>query len=169
MASHCLEHTANPIRALKEWKRILVKNGLLLLVLPHKDGTFDWRRPVTTLKHMIWDYENNTAEDDLTHVSEELALRDLERQPAGSPEEFKQTLLTNKVYRCLHHHVFDTKTAVTLVDYIGLQLDYLATLQPYLIVILGRRSGRRIGNSRFLRPFAMFCTRSPFPSDHPRT
>ncbi|HEX4426176.1 MAG TPA: class I SAM-dependent methyltransferase, partial [Terriglobales bacterium] len=52
LACHCLEHVANPLRALREWKRVLKENGLLMLVLPHKDGTFDWRRPPTPLSHM---------------------------------------------------------------------------------------------------------------------
>ena len=30
IASHCLEHMANPIRTLLEWKRVLGKDGMLL-------------------------------------------------------------------------------------------------------------------------------------------
>ena len=67
LACHCLEHIANPLRALAEWKRVLKDEGLLLLILPHKDGAFDWRRPTTTLTHMIEDYENAVGEEDLTH------------------------------------------------------------------------------------------------------
>ena len=109
LASHCLEHVANPLRALAEWKRILKDDGLLLLVLPHKDGTFDCRRPVTTLAHMVEDYEKQIGEDDLTHLPEILALHDLEKdKPAGSPEEFRARSLENRANRALHHHVFDT-------------------------------------------------------------
>ncbi len=66
LASHCLEHVANPLRALGAWKRVLRRDGLLLLVLPHKAGTFDWRRPTTSLAHMIEDYRDGIKEDDLT-------------------------------------------------------------------------------------------------------
>ena len=41
LSSHMLEHTANPIKALKEWKRIIKDKGYLILIVPHKDGTFD--------------------------------------------------------------------------------------------------------------------------------
>ena len=47
-SSHSLEHVANPIKALLEWKRVIRDHGLLLLILPNRDYTFDWRRPVTS-------------------------------------------------------------------------------------------------------------------------
>jgi SAM-dependent methyltransferase len=57
ISSHMLEHTANPILALSERVRLLKDQGYLVLLLPHKDGTFDHRRPVTTIQHLIADYE----------------------------------------------------------------------------------------------------------------
>ncbi len=46
LSSHTIEHTANPLQALAEWIRVLKTSGLLVLALPHRDGTFDYRRPV---------------------------------------------------------------------------------------------------------------------------
>ena len=120
LASHCLEHVANPMRALGEWKRVLKQDGVLVLVLPHKEGTFDWRRPTTPLAHMIEDHKNGVGEDDLTHLPEILALHDLEKdKPAGSPEQFRQRCMENVSKRAMHHHVFDTYAALQLVDYAG--------------------------------------------------
>lgn len=166
LASHCVEHIANPIRALGEWKRVLVKGGSLLLVLPHRDATFDWRRPVTPLEHMVRDYESHTAEDDLTHLPEVLALHDLERDPpAGSPEQFKERCLANATNRAMHHHVFDIRTALRLLDYAGFQLRVVAAFRPFHIVILAKKGTDRPDNSRFLRPDAKCLLRSPFASD----
>src|SRR4030066_877772 len=75
LSSHVLEHTANPILALSEWARLLKDQGLLVLLLPHKEGTFDHRRPVTTLQHLIADFDAGMAEDDLTHMPEIMALQ----------------------------------------------------------------------------------------------
>src|SRR5580698_7804560 len=62
-ASHVLEHVANPLRALTEWKRIVRPSGTVLLVLPHKRHTFDHRRPFTTFDHIKADFESNVSEE----------------------------------------------------------------------------------------------------------
>jgi SAM-dependent methyltransferase len=166
LASHCLEHVANPLRALAEWKRVLRYGGSLLLVLPHKDGTFDWRRPITPLAHMVEDYEKQIGEDDLTHLPEILALHDLEKdEPAGSPEQFRIRSMENSVNRALHHHVFDTPTAVQLIDRAGFRVMQVDNFRPFHIVILAHSCGETPDNARFLGPSARYRRSSPFPSD----
>jgi SAM-dependent methyltransferase len=167
LACHCLEHVANPLRALAEWKRVLRIGGLLLLVLPHKDGTFDWRRPTTPLRHMIEDYENAVGEDDLTHVPEILELHDLSRdEAAGTREQFERRCLANLTNRAMHHHVFDTMAALAVVDYIGFEIQRIDNLNPCHIVILARRTNQPIDNRRYFEPSSEHWRRSPFPSDH---
>ena len=72
--SHCIEHIANPLKAISEWKRILKDNGLILLIVPHKDKTFDHNRPITSLSHLIEDMKTDVQEDDSTHLPEILEL-----------------------------------------------------------------------------------------------
>ena len=55
-ASHVIEHVANPLRALAEWIRVLKDDGVLLMIVPHKEGTFDHLRPVKSLKHLLDDF-----------------------------------------------------------------------------------------------------------------
>jgi SAM-dependent methyltransferase len=166
LASHVLEHIANPLRALAEWMRVLKDDGLLLIVLPHKDGTFDWRRPTTTLAHMIEDGDRNMDEDDLTHLEEILALHDLDRdKPAGSFEQFRSRCTANFHNRAMHHHVFDTHAAVRLMDRAGLQLLRVDVLRPFHIFLTCQKPSRTPGNEAFLSERAMYRQRSPFPSD----
>jgi SAM-dependent methyltransferase len=107
LASHILEHLANPLRALKEFHRVLKPRGWVLILVPNQVHTFDHRRPVTTFAHLQADFAAGTNEGDLTHLDEILALHDLERdRPAGSPEEFRERCLRNRELRCMHHHVF---------------------------------------------------------------
>jgi len=167
LACHCLEHVANPLRALKEWKRVLKEDGLLLLILPHKDGTFDWRRPVTPLAHIIEDYQNAVGENDLTHLPEILELHDLSKdKPAGTKEQFRQRCLSNEINRAMHHHVFDTMAALDIVDYAGFQVLRVDNLKPFHIIILASRTKRAADNRRFMEAGFDHWSHSPFPSDH---
>jgi hypothetical protein len=166
LACHCLEHIANPLRALREWKRVLKENGLLMLVLPHKDGTFDWRRPPTQLAHMIEDDKDATTEDDLTHLPQILELHDLSKDPgAGTLEQFRERCLANHVTRAMHHHVFDTMTALATVDRAGFKILRVDQLKPCHIIILAEISDREVDNQNFLRLDANHLRHSPFPSD----
>lgn len=138
IASHCLEHMANPIKALLEWKRVLRAGGVLLLILPHRDYPFDWRRPVTTIVHMKEDFERGTPESNLTHLEEILALHDLSRDPgAGTAEQFRERSLKNAQFRALHHHVFLPETAVELLREAGFSV-IRQDVQGYNIVALAK-------------------------------
>ena len=70
LASHVLEHLANPLGALAEWRRVVGAGGHILLIVPQREGTFDHRRPVTKLEHLRADARELTGEDDLTHLPE---------------------------------------------------------------------------------------------------
>jgi len=167
-ASHCLEHIANPLQALTKWVRVTRPGGYLLLVLPHKDGTFDHRRPVTTLEHLVEDFRRSVGEDDLTHLPEILELHDLSMDPpAGDMEAFHRRSLDNFQNRCLHHHVFDTELVVRVVDHLNLQTIDLQQLEPFHIVCLAQNppAGARADNGRYLTHRAAYRSDSPFASD----
>ena len=128
LSSNCLEHVANPIKALFEWKRVLLRGGALVLVLPNKASNFDHRRPFTSFEHIVDDYEKGTTEHDLTHLEEILALHDLSMDPpAGSLEAFKARSLDNFDNRTLHHHVFEPETIAKMLCYAGFEV--VATAQ----------------------------------------
>jgi glycosyltransferase involved in cell wall biosynthesis/SAM-dependent methyltransferase len=70
IASHMLEHFPNPIKALKEWYRVVRDGGILFIVVPQKGRTFDKYRSVTPLSHLIEDYEKKVGNPDPTHIDE---------------------------------------------------------------------------------------------------
>ena len=168
LSSHVLEHIANPLKAMSEWLRVLRDSGTLILIMPHKDGTFDHRRPITPLAHLIEDRKRDIGEDDLTHLPEILAMHDLELDPwAGGFENFKKRSQCNLENRCLHHHIFDTELVVLVLDHVGLQILNVECLEPYDIIAVAQKlsAGRTADNRAFLRGNANYRARSPFPSD----
>lgn len=168
LSSHVIEHLANPLRGLHEWVRVLREGGVLVLVVPHKDATFDHRRPVTTLEHILEDSSNDMGEDDRTHIPEVLELHDFDRDLwADDRDEFRARCEDNIRNRCIHHHVFDTDLAVRMVDHAGLHVLAVEPAPSNNIVILcGKpRAGERIDNAGQLDVAAEWRKASPFPSD----
>ena len=167
LSSHMLEHTANPLRALAEWRRLLKPRGALVLVVPARDATFDHRRPITTLSHLVQDFETNRGEDDLTHLAEVLHLHDLSRDPGATDAGmFRERAERNAEVRSLHHHVFDTCLVVDAVRHAGFELLAVEPLQPYHIVVLALKPMAGVAAST-LDEGALRETlrKSPFPTD----
>lgn len=118
-----LEHIANPMLAIFEWKRIIKNGGVIILIVPNKTCNFDHKRSYTNFDHIIADYTNKTTEEDLTHLPEILQLHDLKRDPkAGSFEEFKQRSENNFQNRCLHHHVFNIDCLKKMMEYADMKV-----------------------------------------------
>jgi SAM-dependent methyltransferase len=168
LASHVLEHLANPLSALHEWKRVVHPGGLLLLVVPHRDATFDHQRPVTSLVHMRDDAEHAVGEDDLTHLDEALRLTDLTRDPhAPSQAVFEARCRENAATRAMHHHIFISRTVAEVCTAAGLQVLLLKPKLPFDIVCLCGVEMDRVGGLDD-RALSKLLARSPFASDHGR-
>ena len=168
LSSHALEHMANPIGALREWQRVLKCEGTLALIVPHRDGTFDHRRPITPLVHLVEDFEKATKEDDTTHFDEIFSLHDLEMDPpAGDLANFIQRSRDNAVNRSLHHHVFSTRSCVEMVEFAGFQVIDARAEPPFHIIVVARKLA--VEKAGKIRPFlprgAARLRRSPFATD----
>jgi SAM-dependent methyltransferase len=167
LSSHTLEHTADPLRALQGWKGLLRPGGTLVLIVPHRDGTFDHLRPVTTLAHLIQDHERRMGEDDLTHLPEILELHDLARDRGVSDvAAFRARAARNAEFRSLHHHVFDSRLAVAVVSEAGFVPVSVEPLPPYHIIVLAHVPGPDAPSAP-LAPavLAELLRASPFPTD----
>jgi SAM-dependent methyltransferase len=135
-----LEHIANPIKALHNWKRVLKPEGHLLLVLPDKHRTFDYPRPVTPLEHLLDDYARDVGEDDMTHLEEFVTLWDYKKYPlASSIAEHRDRYRNNHKDRLIHHHVFDLKSAIRMVTHCGWLVLAAERLRPEYLVLFCKR------------------------------
>lgn len=78
IASHVLEHLANPLAMLREIWRVLKPRGVTVILLPDRRRTFDRHRNPTPLSHLVGEL---TA--DVRHVSDAHVEEFLEK--TGSP------------------------------------------------------------------------------------
>lgn len=68
IASHVLEHVANPVALLGDIHRVLRPGGILLLLLPDRRRTFDRRRGPTSLNHLLDEHARGVDVVDDDHV-----------------------------------------------------------------------------------------------------
>ena len=121
LSSHQLEHVANPIKALNEFRRVLKPSGKVILILPYSKYNFDRKRPITTFEHLLSDFKKNIQEDDLTHLQESLDLTDFAINETKI-DEFKNLAKNNYLTRILHHHVFDEELVFKIFDYVNIKI-----------------------------------------------
>ena len=141
LSSHNLEHIANPIKAIKEWVRVLKPGGFMLLVLPDKRFTFDHKRQYTSFTHLLTDFESNIGEDDLTHLSEILKFHDLKLDPGAGKDydKFKKRGENNFEFRALHHHVFSGDLSKEVLTHFNLNTIFQCAIPPHHQIILGQK------------------------------
>jgi SAM-dependent methyltransferase len=76
IANHFLEHCEDPIGAIGSHLRKLKPGGILFYAVPDKRYTFDFRRPLTPLEHMISDHEQGPERSRGEHYEEWARLVD---------------------------------------------------------------------------------------------
>ena len=141
LSSHCLEHIANPIKALTEWFRILTSKGVMILILPRKDGNFDRKRTITSFEHLLKDYKENILEDDLTHYDEIIKLHEVTLDPGlKNIDELKYRGSNNSLNRGFHHHVFNKDLIEKTLSYVGFDIiNYFETTHDLITLAVSRK------------------------------
>jgi predicted SAM-dependent methyltransferase len=86
VANHFLEHTENPIGTIETHLSKLKPGGILFYAVPDKRYTFDFRRPVTPLEHMVADYEEGPERSRHEHYTEWCRLV-IDEESSGTAEE----------------------------------------------------------------------------------
>lgn len=141
VSSHCLEHLANPLKALKEWIRILKPQGVILVVVPDKNGNFDHLRKVTSFEHLQQDFNQQTGEDDLSHLPEILKYHDLSLdRKVENQEVFHARSQKNFANRCLHHHVFGLPLLVKIFEELNLKVLKAENIPLEHNIIMGQKN-----------------------------
>jgi SAM-dependent methyltransferase len=139
-SSHCLEHVPNTLKVLREWVRVLKSSGVLFLVLPHGDRTFDRCRAKTSLAHHISDQEVvGCSSSDPTHFEEMKTgwiadagsnfegIKDQYEKGWGAPMWDFDFRVENDV---LHYHVWTQDEMIEVLKYMKLKIVYACEIVP---------------------------------------
>jgi predicted SAM-dependent methyltransferase len=119
IANHIIEHLEDPIKALKEFHRVLKTRGLLFMCVPDARVTFDRLRPLTDTEHILVEHRGGPKAtganrrdhyaDWVVHVERSGILGDLHRPvTASTNEEFVQKLVDMDY--SIHFHVWNADT-----------------------------------------------------------
>jgi predicted SAM-dependent methyltransferase len=84
VANHFLEHCEDPIRTIETHLGKLRPGGILFYAVPDKRYTFDSRRPLTPLDHMVTDHEQGPDRSRSEHYDEWTRLVVDGEAPAGT-------------------------------------------------------------------------------------
>lgn len=132
IASHIIEHLANPVAMLADIHRVLRPGGLLVLLVPDRHTTFDRHRPPTPIEHLMDEYERDVHEVADEHVTEFVIATATDEgtdEPVVSPE-----LVALHKRRSIHVHVWDVDEFAELLDTtalrLGLHWEVIDTMAP---------------------------------------
>lgn len=112
---HVIESTRDPIGAIAAAWRKLRPGGHLLLVVSDKDRTFDRRRPLTTLEHLVADHERPDRVRDYQHYVEFYTLA------FETPAADRAAVIDREFAREgeIHYHVWTHDSFLTMVEHIN--------------------------------------------------
>lgn len=127
IASHVLEHVANPVAALAEWYRVVRPGGVIYLIVPDRRMTWEHERELTTVEHMLDDYRRGTTACDPTHIDEFVHQADWAKfSPETAADEVagKQAELARGMHEAvargedinIHFHTFEPANVRALIE-----------------------------------------------------
>ncbi len=131
IASHVLEHLAEPIGFLAEIHRVLRPGGVAMVLLPDRHRTKDQGRGATPLSHLVAEHEAGVEEVSDDHLAEWLASRDI-APTAGGPSH--EELLDLHRRRSIHVHCWDAPEFLDVIlwgiDHLDQQWEFVDGVLP---------------------------------------
>jgi SAM-dependent methyltransferase len=113
IGNHFIEHTQNPILAIKNMLRVLRKNGIAFIAIPDKRYTFDHAREITSIEHLVKDYEQGPEWSELDHYFD--FVKYTEHGVGKTDYEIMNTIQELKVKNfSIHFHVWDHQAMIDM-------------------------------------------------------
>ncbi len=118
IANHFFEHCENPIKTIMTHVSRLKPGGILYLAVPDKDKTFDKRRSITPLDHVIKDFQEGPEWCRFDHYRE--WARFVENIPEEKVEDRARELMRTRY--SIHNHVWRRGDFQELLHYMRTDL-----------------------------------------------
>jgi SAM-dependent methyltransferase len=138
IANHVVEHTEDPVAAIKAFVRVLRPGGVVFITLPDPRHSFDRHRPRTTLEHVLRDHREGPEVSRRDHYEE--WARYIEgvsgdRAIAERADQFAAEEERN------HFHVWEPDTFLELLLALDLpiQIEAVQATEPEFSVIFRKR------------------------------
>ena len=115
IASHLLEHLADPLRQLEEIHRVLRPGAAVLIFLPDRRFTFDRRRAATPLEHLVADHRDRATVVSDEHVEDYLRKTDDWDEGWTDDERLAQFDLHRR--RSIHVHCWTQDEFIAVIEH----------------------------------------------------
>jgi len=142
VANHFLEHCQDPIRTLETLTSRLKPGGILYLVVPDADFTFDHERQSSTFAHLVEDYASGPVQSREQHYREWVSVVE-GNSDAATADQRVRTLMD--MGYSVHFHVWRMHGLLEFfarsIDEFGLPLSLeLASREGIEVICVLRRS-----------------------------
>ena len=129
VANHFIEHCQNPIEAVKNMLRVLKPGGVLYLAIPDKRYTFDTDRPVTSIEHVIKDYEEGPETSKRQHFEEWVRMVNKVEDPKQAEKQISDLLAIDYSIHC---HVWTQAEMFELILTLERKLPFRFDVELFL-------------------------------------
>ena len=124
IANHFIEHTRNPILAIRNAIRVLKPGGVLFMAMPDKRYTFDVNREVTAREHLLRDYHEGPDWSEEGHYYDFVSKTD-KSEGCTSDEDIHRVIQHLKETNfSIHYHVWDHHAMLGLLLMLSTELQF---------------------------------------------
>lgn len=116
VANHLFEHLDNPIRGLEEMARVLRPGGVLYLALPEPRATFDSRRRLTSVKHLVRDYRRGPKRSRKAHFTEWVEKVEMYTDGGQVEDVGARVRQLSEMDYSIHYHVWRPDTFIDFLS-----------------------------------------------------
>lgn len=115
IASHILEHLADPLTQIAEIHRVVKPGGVVLVFLPDRRHTFDRKRSPTPLAHLIAEHRDRVTVVSDEHIEDYLRKTGV-WDPSWTPEQEHEQFELNR-QRSIHVHCWSEDEFLPVIEY----------------------------------------------------